>query len=178
MACAFRWKRSNFTCVLQRTQGLGVVPLRYDCTNGVMTFSWKLRSRFSVKWGMSSFQATRRASARSSSVQQPPYVVSAAARLSYICIDRPTTSWPAALRMYAAVEESTPPDIATAIFIAVRGQGTGDGAQVVFSRLHVHRQDNHLSPVLCALSPNTRYRLCMPESEWSNPSWSSTTTRT
>src|ERR1043165_827814 len=80
---------------------------------------------------MSSFQATRRASARSSSVQQPPYVVSAADRLSYICIDRPTTSWPAALRMYAAVEESTPPDMATAIFMVERGQGAGGGAQVV-----------------------------------------------
>src|ERR1051326_5344338 len=102
MACALAGKRSNFTCVLQRTHGLGVVPFRYDCTNGVMTFSWKLRSRLSVKCGMSSFQATRRASARSSSVQQPPYVVSAADRLSYICIDRPTTSWP--------------PDMATAIF--------------------------------------------------------------
>src|SRR5436190_11983094 len=92
-----------------------------------MTFSWKLRSRLSVKCGMSSFHATRRASARSSSVQQPPYAVSAADKLSYICIDRPTTSWPAAFRMYAAVDESTPPDIATAIFMTLghRGQGTG-----------------------------------------------------
>src|ERR1043165_2821313 len=103
---------------------------------------------------MSSFQATRRASARSSSVQQPPYVVSAADRLSYICIDRPTTSWPAALRMYAAVEESTPPDMATAIFIGDGEQGTGDR--------WCSRDDSHLSPVPCALSPNTRYRLCMP----------------
>src|SRR5436309_14082630 len=66
---------------------------------------------------MSSFQATRRASARSSIVQHPPYVESALVRLSYICIDRPTTSCPADLRMYAAVEESTPPDIATATFM-------------------------------------------------------------
>src|ERR1043166_5778559 len=131
MACAFWWKRSNFTCVLQRTHGLGVVPLRYDCTNGAMTFSWKLRSRLSVKCGMSSFHATRRASARSSSVQQPPYVVSAADRLSYICIDRPTTSCRAALRMDAAVEEPTPPDMATAFFMVEGGQGAGGGAQVV-----------------------------------------------
>ena len=66
---------------------------------------------------MSSFHATRRASARSSIVQHPPYVESAFVRLSYICIDRPTTSCPCDLRMYAAVEESTPPDIATATFI-------------------------------------------------------------
>src|SRR2546425_1030541 len=66
---------------------------------------------------MSSFQATRRASARSSIVQHPPYTESAFVRLSYICIDRPTTSCPADLRMYAAVDESTPPDMATATFI-------------------------------------------------------------
>src|SRR5437762_4456626 len=65
---------------------------------------------------MPSFHATRFASVRSSIVQHPPYVESALLRLSYICIDRPTTSCPADLRMYAAVEESTPPDMATAIF--------------------------------------------------------------
>src|SRR5712691_7780344 len=69
---------------------------------------------------MSSFQATRRASARSSIVQHPPYTESAFVRLSYICIDRPTTSCPADLRMYAAVEESTPPDMATATFMGWR----------------------------------------------------------
>src|SRR2546425_10128962 len=67
---------------------------------------------------MSSFQATRRASARSSIVQHPPYTESAFCKLSYICIERPTTSCPADLRMYAAVDESTPPDMATAIFTA------------------------------------------------------------
>src|SRR4028118_704201 len=72
---------------------------------------------FNVKCGISRRQATRRASARSSIVQHPPYVVSAALRLSYICIDSPTTSWPCDFRRYAAVEESTPPDMATAIFI-------------------------------------------------------------
>src|SRR5438067_9529744 len=82
-----------------------------------MTFSWKFCSRLSVKCGISSFHATRRASARSSIVQQPPYVESALVRLSYICIDSPTTSCPWDLRRYAAVEESTPPDIATATFI-------------------------------------------------------------
>jgi hypothetical protein len=86
----------------------------------VITFSWKPLSMLTVKCGMSSFHATRRASARSSIVQHPPYVVSAALRLSYICIDRPTTSCPADLSMYAAVEESTPPDIATAIFTGLR----------------------------------------------------------
>ena len=30
---------------------------------------------------------------------------------------------------------------------------TGDGAQVVFRLRHLRRQDNHLSPVPCALSP-------------------------
>src|SRR5262245_23447507 len=118
MASAFWWKRSNFTWVLQSTQGLGVIPLRYDCTKGTMTFSWKLCSRLSVKCGISSFQATRRASARSSMVQHPPYGESAVRKLSYICMDKPTTSCPEDLRMYAAVEESTPPDMATAIFTA------------------------------------------------------------
>src|SRR5436305_7564084 len=108
-----------------------------------MTFSWKLRSRFNVKCGMSSFQATRRASARSSSVQQPPYVDSAADRLSYICIDRPTTSWPAALRMYAAVEESTPPDIATAIFMSKDLEAFASARY------------------------SERHRMCTPSSEWS-----------
>src|SRR5438874_5993069 len=69
---------------------------------------------------MPSFHATRFASVRSSIVQHPPYVESAFVRLSYICIDRPTTSCPADLRMYAAVEESTPPDMATATFTALR----------------------------------------------------------
>src|SRR5438067_622685 len=69
---------------------------------------------------MPSFHATRLASVRSSIVQHPPYVESALLRLSYICIDRPTTSCPADLRMYAAVDESTPPDIATATFTALR----------------------------------------------------------
>src|SRR5258706_15417731 len=91
-----------------------------------MTFWWKFASRLSVKWGMSSFHATRRASARSSSVQQPPYVVSDAARLSYICIDSPTTSCPSDLSRYAAVDESTPPDMATAIFI---GFGPADATR-------------------------------------------------
>src|SRR5437762_9104274 len=76
---------------------------------------------------MPSFHATRFASVRSSIVQHPPYVESALLRLSYICIDRPTTSWPAALRMYAAVEESTPPDIATAIFIVAATLTAGIG---------------------------------------------------
>src|SRR3954454_3814269 len=53
-------------------------------------------------------------------VQQPPYAVSALVRLSYICMDRPTTSCPADLRMYAAVDESTPPDMATATFTVLR----------------------------------------------------------
>src|SRR6476619_7840398 len=84
-----------------------------------MTLSWKFDSRLRVKWGMPSFQATRFASVRSSIVQQPPDVVSAFVRLSYICMDRPMTSCPADLSMYAAVEESTPLDIATAIFTGV-----------------------------------------------------------
>src|SRR5215210_5162740 len=84
-----------------------------------MTLSWKFASRLSVKCGISRRQATRRASARSSMVQHPPYVVSdARLRLSYICIDSPMTSCPCNFSRYAAVEESTPPDIATAIFIS------------------------------------------------------------
>jgi hypothetical protein len=50
-------------------------------------------------------------------VQHPPYVESELVRLSYICIDRPTTSCPCDFSRYAAVEESTPPDMATAIFM-------------------------------------------------------------
>src|ERR1051325_2610818 len=65
----------------------------------------------------------------------------AAARLSYICIDRPTTSWPSALRMYAAVEESTPPDMATAIFMGNRSRVMGDGSQMADA------PTCHLSPV-------------------------------
>src|ERR1043166_3902230 len=85
-----------------------------------MTFAAKSPAMFSMKCGMPSFHATRFASVRSSIVQQPPYVESAFVRLSYICIDRPTTSCPADLRMYAAVDESTPPDMATATFTAHR----------------------------------------------------------
>src|SRR6185436_19162061 len=81
---------------------------------------------------MPSFHATRRASARSSIVQQPPYGESAAARLSYICIDSPTTSCPCEASRYAAVDESTPPDIATAIFI---GGWSGGWWTVVKSEL-------------------------------------------
>src|SRR3954462_12961586 len=83
-------------------------------------------------------QATRRAAARSSIVQHPPYVVSAPVRLSYICIDRPTTSWPCALRMYAAVEESTPPDIATAIFTDIVNCG---GDALIPAQRHPERTE-------------------------------------
>ena len=63
--------------------------------------------------------ATRRASCRSSSVQQVPKLRSppASPDASYSCIDRPMTSWPASASRAAATDESTPPDIATAMRI-------------------------------------------------------------
>src|SRR6185295_14392490 len=63
---------------------------------------------------MSSAQATPRASDRSSSVQQRP-VRPVSPEWSQSCIERPTTSCPSSLRSRAATEESTPPDMATAI---------------------------------------------------------------
>src|SRR5712692_8053750 len=58
--------------------------------------------------------ATRRASCRSSSVQQRPNVV-CPSRWSYSCIDKPMTSWPCSASSAAATDESTPPDMATTI---------------------------------------------------------------
>ena len=62
--------------------------------------------------------ATRRASCRSSSVQQRPKLWGMPSRWSYSCIDSPTTSWPASASRAAATDESTPPDMATTIRIA------------------------------------------------------------
>src|ERR1019366_3662190 len=61
--------------------------------------------------------ATRRASCKSSSVQQPPNAGSPSRcpEASYNCIDRPMTSWPSSASSAAATDESTPPDIATTI---------------------------------------------------------------
>src|SRR3954462_13215498 len=81
--------------------------------------------------------ATRRASCRSSIEQQLPNEVSPPA-WSYSCIDRPMTSCPCSARSAAATDESTPPDMATTIFMgfnespshagrSTRGTGAGPG---------------------------------------------------
>src|SRR5581483_4020539 len=62
--------------------------------------------------------AARRASCRSSSVQQLPKRMSPS-RWSYSCIDTPITSWPWSASMAAATDESTPPDMATTILIVL-----------------------------------------------------------
>src|SRR4029453_1072082 len=63
--------------------------------------------------------ATRRASYRSSSVQQVPKLRSppVSPDASYNCIDKPMTSWPSSASRAAATDESPPPDIATAMRI-------------------------------------------------------------
>src|SRR5512135_3136148 len=62
--------------------------------------------------------ATRRASCRSSIVQQLPNDRSplALSDTSYSCMDRPMTSCPCSTSSAAATDESTPPLIATRIF--------------------------------------------------------------
>src|SRR5947209_2680724 len=68
--------------------------------------------------------ATRRASYTSSIEQQRPRTCSgipscpARRRWFQSCIVRPTTLWPSARSMAATVEESTPPDMATAMVSA------------------------------------------------------------
>ena len=61
--------------------------------------------------------ATRRASCRSSIVQQVPKRT-CPSRWSYSCIERPITSWPCRARSAAATDESTPPDMATTMRIS------------------------------------------------------------
>src|SRR5271169_950381 len=67
--------------------------------------------------------ATRRASYTSSSEQQRPCTDSgmpswpARRRWFHSCMVRPTTLWPSARSMAATVEESTPPDMATAMVL-------------------------------------------------------------
>src|SRR6266404_1573283 len=75
---------------------------------------------------MPSAHATRRASERSSSVQQRP-VRPASPEWSQSCIESPMTSCPSSFRSRAATEESTPPDMATAMRIRkiVRDPGNG-----------------------------------------------------
>src|SRR6266496_5645322 len=65
---------------------------------------------------MSRAQATRRASEMSSRVQQRP-VRPESEEWSHSCIERPMTSCPSSFSRRAATEESTPPDIATAMRI-------------------------------------------------------------
>src|SRR5688572_3655600 len=62
---------------------------------------------------MPSCWATRRASSTSDKEQQPESLVPPQ---SFIVA--PTTSWPCSSNSAAATDESTPPDIATKIFIA------------------------------------------------------------
>src|SRR6266852_4489921 len=65
---------------------------------------------------MSRTVATRRASSTAEREQQPPWRAdSSVSRRGHCCRVTPTTSWPCACRSAAATEESTPPDIATAI---------------------------------------------------------------
>src|ERR1700681_4310437 len=65
---------------------------------------------------MSSSDATRRASSTAFSEQQPAFrLFSSASPRGHCCRVMPTTSWPCACNRAAATDESTPPDIATAI---------------------------------------------------------------
>src|SRR5580658_2857274 len=72
---------------------------------------------------MPSVSATRRASYTSSSEQQRPCTASgmpscpASRRWFQSCMVRPMTSCPSARSMAATVEESTPPDMATAMVL-------------------------------------------------------------
>src|SRR5918993_5959382 len=72
--------------------------------------------------------ATRRASCRSSIVHQVPNLAWPSC-WSYNCIERPSTSCPWSTSSAAATEESTPPDIATAIRIASGRPAVGEGAE-------------------------------------------------
>src|SRR5262249_41319906 len=87
-------------------------------------------------------RAARRASCRSSIVQQLPNVTSPCC-WSYSCIDRPITSWPALANRPAATDESTPPDMATTMRMVVatlspphqRPQFRDDGGQLLQQRI-------------------------------------------
>jgi hypothetical protein len=66
---------------------------------------------------MSSSEATRRASSTAFSEQHPALrLFCSSSPRGHCCNVMPTTSCPCACRSAAATEESTPPDIATAIF--------------------------------------------------------------
>src|SRR5258708_3474355 len=67
---------------------------------------------------MPSSEATRLASSTALSEQHPPcFADSSMSSRGHCCSVTPTTSWPCAWSSAAATDESTPPDIATAILI-------------------------------------------------------------
>src|SRR5262245_32848519 len=69
---------------------------------------------------MPSRPATALASCRSSSAQQRPKEGPAPSVWSWSCMEIPTSSWPCSWSSAAATEESTPPDMATAMRMAGR----------------------------------------------------------
>src|SRR5579859_5969890 len=88
---------------------------------------------------MSSSEATRRASSTAESEQHPPCrALSSWSSRGHCCSVMPTTSWPCAWSSAAATEESTPPDIATAILTCVPGRPRRRASfdQVAFGGFH------------------------------------------
>src|SRR5437588_5372586 len=87
---------------------------------------------------MPSRVATRRASDTAESEQQPPCFSSSASSSRGHCWSvTPTTSWPAACSRAAATEESTPPDMATAILMPLLDDVAFGGLDAHAARLQV-----------------------------------------